>query len=260
MIDHARIAEALESARRRTQTLVPISQTHASFDVADAYEVGRHIAIIRESTGSKARGFKIGFTYLPTWQRIGITAPFWAPVYDIEAQLEQPLITGDFTSPRLEPEVVVGIGTAIGQGAELDEIEAAIDWIALGFEIVDCHFPKWQATPPDLIADHGCHAQIRLGDQVEPAGETLTALRDLTVELTCDSEIVEIGTPTNVLGGVIEAVAQCLELPNAPRANAGDVISTGSLTGRSHPVNPGERWGIVPRDGSQFASLELRVE
>ena len=45
-----------------------------------------------------------------------------------------------------------------------------------------------------------------------------------------------------VLGGPVHALERLLQVPGAPSLRAGDLISTGALTGRSHPVQRGEQW------------------
>ena len=32
-----------------------------------------------------------------------------------------------------------------------------LEWLALGFEIVDCHHPEWRFQPADAVADFGLH-------------------------------------------------------------------------------------------------------
>jgi 2-oxo-3-hexenedioate decarboxylase len=258
-IDHRQIAKDLELARENVTTIEPASRANPSFSFEDAYEVGRHIATIRQVSGSAVSGFKIGLTYLPTWERIGIDAPFWAPVYSEGVERSGSLAVAGLASPRLEAEVIVGIRSPLVRSATVDDIESAIDWMALGFEIVDSHYPGWNASPPDLVADNGCHAGVRLGDQIGFDGRNPTELRDLCVELWCDSDLVATGRGTDVLGGPLESIARCLALPNAPRVGPGDIITTGSLTGRSHPVAAGQQWRIVPTGTSPFTPLELSV-
>ena len=47
----------------------------------------------------------------------------------------------------------------------------SVEWLALGFEIVDCLFPDWQFQPADFVAALGLHAGLIVGPpwQVEPA-------------------------------------------------------------------------------------------
>jgi 2-oxo-3-hexenedioate decarboxylase len=70
-----------------------------------------------------------------------------------------------------------------GRPAPTAEIGAAIGWTAAGFEIVQCHYPRWEMTPADAIGDAGVHAILVVGERVDmdPAGAA--ALADVDVEL-----------------------------------------------------------------------------
>ena len=41
----------------------------------------------------------------------------------------------------------------------LDEVE----WIALGFEIIDCVYQDWKFQPADFVASYGLHAALIVG-------------------------------------------------------------------------------------------------
>jgi 2-keto-4-pentenoate hydratase len=59
-------------------------------------------------------------------------------------------------SIKIEPEIVFGLKQSIiAEGAEsLDAATAlaSVDWLAVGFEIIDCPFPQWQFQPSDFVA------------------------------------------------------------------------------------------------------------
>jgi 2-keto-4-pentenoate hydratase len=259
-VDHEQIAQALELARTTATTIPPIAGAHPAFTCDDAYEVGRRVAAIRQAGGSLVRGVKIGLTYVPTWERLGIDAPYWAPMYDESIEQSGRVSAAGLASPRVEAEVVVGVRSPLAHGATVAEVEDAISWVSLGFEVVDSHYPEWRASVPDLIADQGCHAGLRLGPRVEFDDLREMALRTLRVELSCDAAVIAAGCGADVLGGPVQSIARCLALPNAPRIEAGEIISTGSLTGRSHPVVAGETWRITPVGSELFPGFELSVE
>src|SRR6266542_4489838 len=71
----------LEAARAAGELLTPPSQRRDSFSLADGFAVGRRLAEGRVAAGSRMAGQKIGLTYRPVWERVGVTHPLWAPVY-----------------------------------------------------------------------------------------------------------------------------------------------------------------------------------
>jgi 2-oxo-3-hexenedioate decarboxylase len=121
-------------------------------------------------------------------------------------------------------------------------VAAAVEEIALAFEIVDCHYPDWKCTPADIVADHGFHAGLVVGRPVAVTGDEVLALRDVAVVLGCDGESVADGSGHDVLGGPAEALVELLASPFAARLEPGDVVSTGALTRVSHPGAPGQHW------------------
>ena len=56
-------------------------------------------------------------------------------------------------SPKIEPEIVFKLKQPLAAG-RLDAAAAldAVEWLALGFEIIDCVFPDWKFTPADFVA------------------------------------------------------------------------------------------------------------
>jgi 2-oxo-3-hexenedioate decarboxylase len=157
---------------------------------------------------------------------------------------------GRFVAPKLEPEIVLHLHRAPPPGAAAHELLACIDWVAQGFEVVQCHFPDWTFQAADTVADATLHAMLLLGDPVplgEAAGgaDAAAALRDLTLALSCDGRVREVGRGANVLGSPLLALAHLSDLltrqPGAPALAAGELVTTGSTT-MAYAVRPGERW------------------
>src|SRR5208337_1564317 len=74
-------------------------------------------------------------------------------------------------SLKIEPEIVFGMKQPIvADGAQAPDAAAAIastEWLAVGFEIIDCPFPEWQFQPSDFVASFGLHAALVIGERVE---------------------------------------------------------------------------------------------
>ena len=232
----------LEAARATGELLTPPSQRRDSFSLADGFVVGRRLAERRAAAGSRMAGQKIGLTYRPVWERVGVTHPLWAPVYADGITTDGTFDLKPLALPRLEIEVLFRLRAGLEPGADRRAVAAAVDEVALAFEIVDCHYPDWVCTPADIVADHGFHAGLVVGRPVAVTGDEVVALRDLAVVLGCDGEPTADGSGHDVLGGPAEALVELLASPFAARLEPGDVVSTGALTRGSHPVAPGQRW------------------
>ena len=236
------LVEELEAARAAGELLTPPSQRRGTFSLVDGFAVGCRLAERRVAAGSRKAGQKIGLTYRPVWERVGVTHPLCAPVYAEGITTDGAFDLKPLALPRLEIEVLFRLRAGLEPGADRSAVVAAVEEAALAYEIVDCHYPDWKCTPADIVADHGFHAGLVVGRPVAVTGDEVLALRDVAVVLSCDGESVADGSGHDVLGGPAEALVELLASPFAARLEPGDVVSTGALTRGSHPVAPGQHW------------------
>ena len=117
-----------------------------------------HCERIRQ--GAVPVGRKIGFSNPEMWSIYGVREPIGAYVHDnTVVQFSDGHTTcgiGGFTEPKIEPEIVFHFHSFPPSGGDVAAILACIDWVALGFEIVQLHFPGWKFRAADTIADGGC--------------------------------------------------------------------------------------------------------
>jgi len=255
------LAAELLDARRRCQVVVPPSQRTGSFELPDALYVLDLLTSAALADGEAVTGLKVGLTYTPTWERIGVHEPFAAPMLP-SATGVGPVMVEAFTAPRLEVEVVVSITSPLQPGCTIEDVRDAIGTVSLGFELVDSHYADWKATPVDLVADFGCHAGLRTGQPVVLSDNDLDRLDELEILLTCEGEgaVAVPGRGVDVLGGPLHAVVAALRSTCARDISAGQLVSTGALTGRSHPIASGQRWTaeVVAGPSLPPCSLEVR--
>jgi 2-oxo-3-hexenedioate decarboxylase len=80
------------------------------------------------------------------------------------------------------------------------------------------------------------------------------------LRLRKSGELMDQGIGANVLGSPLLALAFLVEIlskhPESPPLQAGEIISTGTLTD-AHPVAPGERWST---DFHGFAVRGLEID
>src|SRR5262249_29427181 len=142
--------------------------------------------------------------------------------------------------PRIEPEIVLGVGADLPQGADADTIAAAVEWAAAGLEVVQCHFDDWRMTPAEAIADAGLHAALAIGPRAVVDADGVRGLAAASCDLTRDGVLVGTGRGADVLGGPLAALCWLVEaLPTGLRA--GEIVTTGTLT-QALPVASGQRW------------------
>ncbi|MHB8670151.1 MAG: 2-keto-4-pentenoate hydratase [Acidimicrobiales bacterium] len=254
-MDAKEVAEQLSVARRSRSLLDPPSRRLTSFTIEDGYAVGRLVQQQRLASGWSPVGFKLGFTNQAAWSQLGLTNPFWAPIYDHSVTDRRRVSLAELVAPRIEPEIVLGLRKALSGDAPVAEVSAAVGWAAFGFEIVQCHYPDWELTPPDAIADAGLHANLVVGEQVELGAVELGGLEDLQVELRRNGNVAARGSGSNALGGPIQAVAWLLRLPGIEELAAGAIVTTGTLTSPL-PIASGETWSVEATVPGALGRLE----
>ncbi|SMF56744.1 2-oxo-3-hexenedioate decarboxylase [Tistlia consotensis] len=246
------VAEALLAILGTGRQIVPVTRRLPGFGLAEAYRVTDRIRRLREARGERPVGRKIGFTNRTIWDEYGVHAPIWAPVYDTTLHAVAEACAGfalaGFAEPRLEPEIVFGLGHAPEPGMDEAALLGCLDWVAHGFEIVQSVFPGWIFEAADTVAAFGLHGALLVGprSRIEPGqGDWLASLSAFEIELRRDGELIDRGRAANVLDGPLSALKHLVGLlaedPVNPPLAAGELVTTGTLT-RAFPVVPGERW------------------
>jgi 2-keto-4-pentenoate hydratase len=253
---------ALGDARQ----ISPFSSRPEGLSLDDAYRVTPLVRQMYESRGSKVLGRKIGFTNRTIWAQYGVYAPIWGYVFDgtvYDLADVETLPLAPFSEPRIEPEIVFGLASA--PSAQMDEtaLSSCIEWVGLGFEIVQSIFPGWKFSAADTVAANGLHGSllIRPRQPFAPrAAEWLRALSAFDIDLSCDGDLVDRGRAENVLGGPLSALRHLVGLlardPVNPPLAAGEIVSTGTLT-KAMAIVPGEVWTAVPT-GIALGGIQLR--
>jgi len=249
---------------------VPPSARDAGFDLAAAYAVEAELAQLRQAGGHATVGRKVGFANKALWRALKLDTLVWAHMYDDTVRYAEngmaAIPVEHMHSPKIEPEIVFRLKKPIGtEDRDPAAILAAVDWLALGFEIVDCVFPDWKFTPPDFVAAFGLHTALIVGEprlvQPEMIPKLVEHLPTFRVRLLKDQQLVGEGSgrnslrsPALCLGELASAISR---QPNAEPLAAGELVSSGTLTD-SHPIAPGETWTAIVGDLG-LPALTLRL-
>lgn len=219
-----------------------------------AYELALAVRQLRLQRGEVPRGYKMGFTNRSIWPLYGVFAPIWGTVWakglhfcDGEGELD----LAATCQPRIEPEIVFGLGATPSPEATPEQLFDAIEWLAPGFEVVQSHCPDWRFVASETIVDSGLHARLLVGPRVpvHSLARDAASLNDLLartrVSLVCNGQTVAEGQGANVLGSPLLALhhflAELRRCPGATDLQPGDVVTTGTWTD-AFPIAPGQRW------------------
>lgn len=252
------LADELLGARQSAAVVDPPSRRHPGFSLADGYAVAQRLEQRRVAGGARVVGAKLGFTSEALWSLLGVSEPFWAPLYDDTVTEARTVSLAGLVEPRLEPEIVVGLRQPLSPGATPDEVAQALGWAALGFELAQCRYPGWAFAAGDAVADGGLHGLLVVGDRVELDPAAAAALSTVELELSCDGAVLAGGRATDVLGGPLEVMGWLLRLPGVAQLPAGTVVTTGSITAPA-PVEPGQTWRAGARGPVGLGELEIVI-
>ena len=235
-----------------------------SFDSAAAYQVAHKLQTAKVAAGAQLVGRKIGFTNRSLWPVYGVHQPIWGSMYANTVHYLPAAggvcHLGLLFEPKIEPEIVLHFQRSPQLGASLQDILACIDWVALGFEIVDSPFAGWKFQAPDCIATGALHARLLVGQPWAVQGTNVTRqLESFGVSLLCNGQVRDQGAGANVLGSPLAAIAHLLEVlatqPYATPIAAGDVVTTGTLT-QALSVSAGEVWSTAVQ-GLEVADIAV---
>jgi 2-oxo-3-hexenedioate decarboxylase len=247
------VVERILAAADGGPQIAPISGADPHFDVERAYEALAALHARREAQGWRAVGRKIGFTNRTIWPRYGVYRPMWSMVWDrtlVHAPLGAATIDVEgLHEPRIEPEVVFGLGAPLPAEGGAREVLDAVAWIAAGFEVVHSVFPGWKFRAADCTAAFGLHGRLVVGAPTTIGPDERDALFGVLpafkLTLRRDAAVVETGVGANVLDSPAHALAHLRDVlasqPAFPPLAAGEIVTTGTLTD-AWPVAPGQTW------------------
>jgi len=268
-LDVSALAEEISTAyaKREIMSATPSSRETA-FDLADAYAVEAELTRLRRANGWRTVGRKVGYANKALWRALKLETLVWASMYDRTVQYatsgHASLSIERMIAPKIEPEIVVKLKKPVAS-VEAAGVLDAVEWLALGFEIIDCVFQNWKFQPADFVAAFGLHAALIVGERRTVGPEMIAPLVDqlpqLTVRLLKGGELVDEGSGKNALRSpalcVGELAAAISRQEGAEPLAADELVSTGTLTA-SHPVTSGEQWRVEV-EGVALPDLTLNI-
>jgi 2-oxo-3-hexenedioate decarboxylase len=266
--DIAAIAAEALAAIDAGQQIPLFSVRHPGFSADDAARVASAMRRMRLARGEVAVGRKIGFTNRTIWAEYNVFGPNWGTMYERTvhdlADIGGMFALGGLAEPRIEPEIVFGIGRAPARGMDDASLIAAIDWVAHGFEIVQSPFANWKFSPADTVVANALHGALLIGPRFPVAANAKDWQRTLSafeIDLKRNGAVMDHGRAANVLDGPLNALRHLVELlaaeNDSPPPAAGEIVTTGTLT-RALPIAPGETW-TTELFGVALPGLSMRL-
>jgi 2-oxo-3-hexenedioate decarboxylase len=270
------VAEAAETAlellaARSGRQILPASLTarDPGFDLSAAYAVEGEIVRLRRAEGRSIAGRKVGYANKAVWRALRLETLVWAHMYDDTVHYAEgnaaTLGIGHLVAPKIEPEIVFKLRAPLDGTSDPAAALDAVEWIALGLEIIDCLYPDWKFQPANFVAAFGLHAALVVGEPRPLDPWSLPALIEqlaqFTLQLSRNGEVVETGSgknslrsPALCLGELAGAISR--RMPGEP-LRAGELISSGTLT-EPRLIASGDSWTAAV-DGIDLPPLTLQI-
>src|ERR1022692_3757239 len=268
--DSETLARELLSAYETGEMVAIPPSARAGFDLNTAYAVEAALKKFREGEGRRAVGRKVGYANKAMWRKLKLETLVWAHMYEDTVHYSDSnataLTVAHSRSLKIEPEIVFGLKQPVtGEGSDAAAALASTDWLAIGFEIIDCPFPVWKFQPSDFVASFGLHAALVIGERMQVRPELIADLVDqlprFKVRMSKGGEFVEEGSgrtslksPALCLAELGAAIAR--RFPGQP-LSPGEKVSSGTLTA-AHPTGGGDRW-TAEIEGLSLPSLTMQL-
>lgn len=265
------LARELQSAQEKGEMVSAPLSSRPGFDLDTAYAVESRLKQWREQGGHPAAGLKVGYANKAMWRVLKLETLVWGHMYEdtIHRASGDPISVA-IPRPRslkVEPEIMFGLKQSLAAAVSDPAVAlAAVEWMAIGFEIIDCPYPDWKFQPEDFVASYGLHAALAVGEPVPVTAARIPGLVEelsrFKVRVSRNGGFVEEGSARNVLRSPALCLAELASavlrrFPSQPLA-AGEIISTGTITA-GHPAIAGERW-TVEVDGLALPSLTVELK
>jgi 2-keto-4-pentenoate hydratase len=265
------IARELNSAHEAGNIVENLPSRQPGFDLDAAYAVELELKHRRAVNGFKSVGRKVGYANKAVWRLLKLETLVWAHMYDDTVHYSQnnsaTLTLPHSHSLKIEPEIVFHLKDQIREErADASSALQSVDWLAMGFEIIDCPFSDWQFQPSDFVAYFGLHAALIIGEPIQVLPDNIATLAEqlakFEVRMSKNGEFVEEGAGRNSLKNPALCLAElgiaiAKRFPGDPLC-AGEIVSSGTLTA-GHALGKNDLW-TAELEGISIPPLTFKLE
>ena len=218
-------------------------------DLATAYAVEAELTQMRRAEGRTTVGRKVGAANKAVWRALKIETVLWANMYDDTVHFaENGLASASLArmrAPKLEPEVVMKL-KSVPTSPDASAVLECVEWLALGYELVDNPFPDWKFKAADLAwppssSGHLCR-------QWKHSGASINWLPS-----RCFHAALVVGTPVPVDSGNIPALVDQLAAFTVRLSKNGELVAEGGA--RMYWRAPPFAWANWPRQSPRKLAL-----
>jgi len=228
----SQVAAALLVAEEQRKPVEPVTDTHGSLTIEEAYRIQLDGIQRRLASGRTIVGKKIGLTSVAMQKLLGVNEPDYGHLLDHMLVMEGITIPrNELLLPKVEGEIAFVLDKALrGPGVTIADVLRASAGVMPAIEIVDSRIRDWKIKLPDTIADNASSARFVVGSRLMPVATTDLRLVGMVFEK--NGEIMSTGAGAAVWGHPAAAVAWLANQLSVfgIALEAGEIILSGALT------------------------------
>ena len=218
--------------RNKESLLKPVTDTHGSLTIEEAYRIQLDGIQRRLASGRTIVGKKIGLTSVAMQKLLGVNEPDYGHLLDHMLVMEgSPIPRSELLLPKVEGEIAFVLDKDLrGPGVTIADVLRASAGVMPAIEIVDSRIRDWKIKLPDTIADNASSARFVVGSRLMPIATTDLRLVGMVFEK--NGEIMSTGAGAAVWGHPAAAVAWLANQLSVfgIALEAGEIILSGALT------------------------------
>jgi 2-oxo-3-hexenedioate decarboxylase len=202
-------------------------------DLAEAYEVQRHLIELRENRGEHLVGAKLGFTSAAKMIQMGVDSIIAGCLTDRMrvpdgGTLDEPTLI----HPRVEPEVAFRLGRDVDPTDPVEDLLSAVDAVAPALEVIDSRYAGFAFDLPRVVADNTSAVAFTIGPWSPLDGQIGRALGNTAVTLSLDGRPVAFGSTADILGDPLRVLTdlRTMAAEHGIALRRGFVILAGAAT------------------------------
>jgi len=206
------IADTLHNARLNAKSLTQFSAEIKDFKRADAYSVQEVGIKMREDTGEKVIGLKMGLTSEGKRKQMNLDAPLYGVLTDVmEVKNAGTYHLEGSIHPKIEPEIVFYINKDIKGEVSREEVLNSCSAVGSALEVLDSRYTGFKYfSMEDVISDNSSSSHYILGPKTEDFQNI--DLINLKMDMKINGEIAQSGTSKAISDDPVISVIQLAEL------------------------------------------------
>ena len=206
------MAEILHNARLNAKAIGQFSANMDDFSRVDAYSIQEEGIRMREKSGEKIIGLKMGLTSEGKRKQMNLDSPLYGVLTDrMQVQNEGVYRMEGSIHPKIEPEIAFMIKSDLKGKVSREEVLQATEAICPCLEILDSRYEGFKYfSMEDVISDNSSSSHYILGEwEREFAG---LDLKSLTMLMKVNGQVVQEGRSDAISGDPVVSVIQLAEL------------------------------------------------